>query len=185
MSPHILLALLLFFLSLLSEARIRSHKKALQAQWTACKGKNMQKLENQFQEQISLSQTEGGALCLEGCLEAEGKNSSVQNGLVNLDQTLQELSSGKEKSSLNLKESFKKKLRKRVKGQIQAKLAESQRLRACLKGKEGDRSWFQKNIPQVDWALMKEVCKKNKKSLQASLQKHWPGDAKTSCPFTG
>ena len=134
----------------------------------------MQKLEAQFQEQNSLFQTESKALCLEGCLETEGNNSLAQNSWVKLDQTLREISSGKEKSSLNLKENFKKKLRKRVKGQIQAKLAENQRLRACLKGKEGDRNWFQKNIPQVDWSLMKEVCKKNKKSLRASIQKHLP-----------
>ena len=112
-----------------------------------------------------MSQTEAGVSCLEDC---------PRKGDQKLRNLFQDISSGKENSSFNLKESFKEKLQKRVKGQIQAKLAESQRLRACLKGEEGDRDWFQKHIPQVDWGLMKEVCKKTKKSLRASIQKRWP-----------
>ena len=63
---------------------------------------------------------------------------------------------------------FKKKLQKRVIGQIESKLFQTKAHKACIKP---DRKWFEDR--KIDWPLMKQVCANQKKELKTSIKNRW------------
>ena len=64
---------------------------------------------------------------------------------------------------------FREKLQKRVIGQIESKVFQTEMLRACV---TGNRNYFSQK--KVDWPLMKEVCKKHTKKLKSAIKTRWP-----------
>ena len=64
---------------------------------------------------------------------------------------------------------FREKLQKRVIGQIESKVFQTEMLRACV---TGNRNYFSQK--KVDWPLMKEACKKHTKKLKSELKTLWP-----------
>ena len=65
-------------------------------------------------------------------------------------------------------QAFKEKLKKRVLGQIESKIFQTQILKACIKK---DRNWFDRK--KVEWSLMKHVCQKKTSQLKDSISDNW------------
>ena len=64
---------------------------------------------------------------------------------------------------------FREKLQKRVIGQIESKVFQTEMLRACV---TGNRNYFSQK--KVDWPLMQEACKNHTKKLKSAIKTRWP-----------
>ena len=152
-----ILLLFLFLLSSMSwgdetsafyEAPSQS-KKQIQPVYENCQDVDLSSLS--LKESSLKKKTEGG-FCFNCILQ--------KFGFGEIKETVQTLQS----------KAFKQKLQKRVIGQIQAKIYQTQMLRACVRG---DGSWFGKKKIKVDWPLMKAACKKKTKELKDSIKERW------------
>ncbi|MCZ0931636.1 MAG: hypothetical protein OXJ52_00565 [Oligoflexia bacterium] len=121
----------------------------IQAEYESCKGVDLSSLSEE-KKTFSTQKTEG-----EFCFTCSVKRAFGFGEI-------------KEATAVVQSEDFKRKLKKRVIGQIESKLYQSQVLRACVRG---DRNWFSKQ--KADWPLMKEVCKEKNKELQVAVRKNW------------
>ena len=74
----------------------------------------------------------------------------------------------KEAASAAQTKVFREKLQKRVIGQIESKVFQTEMLRACV---TGNRNYFSQK--KVDWPLMKETCKKHTKKLKSAIKTRW------------
>ena len=75
----------------------------------------------------------------------------------------------KEAASAAQTKVFREKLQKRVIGQIESKVFQTEMLRSCV---TGNRNYFSQK--KVDWPLMKETCKKHTKKLKSAIKTRWP-----------
>ena len=75
----------------------------------------------------------------------------------------------KEAASAAQSKVFREKLQKRVIGQIESKVFQTEMLRACV---TGNRNYFSQK--KVDWPLMKEACKNHTKKLKSAIKTRWP-----------
>ena len=139
---------------------------SIKPQYESCKGKNIYKLNSEFQDTSSEAETEATGPCID-CAVANA------DSLDGITQTLQETrkgakirtrggvrtvtegvnesgNSGKKKSPY---QSFKDQLRAKVLGQVKIKMAQTQILQKCTEegNIEKHRGWLTKRFPKVDW----------------------------------
>ena len=120
----------------------RKEQKNLKPQYQNCRGKNIYQLDSKMRKKASLSETEAKGPCID-CALQEQKNQNIENLTQSLAHT-KRISGVPNKSNSSLENTFKEKLQKRAIGLIQSKIAETERLKACMKG---DRNWFAKRVP--------------------------------------
>ena len=147
----------------------KATQKQLKPQYQNCQGRDIYQRDKDFREKQADSQTEAKDPCVDCALkEPENQNlEELSHAILKSGQKPQMQNPDRPKKPEHI---FKEKIKKRVIGLIQSKIAETERLKACIKG---DRSWFAKKAPQVDWPLMKEVCEKDKKALSQSIKTGW------------
>ena len=136
-----------------------------------CQGKDIHQLDKNMRNKLSLSETEAKGLCIDCTTQTNNQNLRAISQTITEGEQKQRAPSPNNLKEQGLEQIFMKKLEKRARGLIQSKIAETERLEACVKG---DRNWFAKKAPKVDWSLMKEVCKKDKKALGDSIRRRWP-----------
>ena len=90
-------------------------------------------------------------------------------GSKEVESISQHLESKTEKN--NSSKVFRKKLMKRVVGQVEAKLFQAQVLKNCVSGNIG---WLAKKMKNVDHSLVKASCEKRKQELKESVKTRWP-----------
>ena len=157
--------------------RQRKTRKSLKPQYQNCQGKNIYQLDFQMRAKALLFETEAKGPCID-CVLQDKKNQPLQDISHSIppvanqqtEQMKRNTQHQAKKKDQKLEHTFKEKLQKRVIGLIQSKIAETERLKACIKG---DRNWFAQKAPKVDWPLMQEVCQKDKKALSSSIRKGW------------
>ena len=147
-------------------------RKELKPQYQTCQDKDIYHLDSKMRNKTSLFETEAKGLCID-CVLQDTKNPRLQALSHSIPQTKQ---MGRKKQDQarpqdkKPEQVFKEKLKKRVIGLIQSKIAETERLKACMKG---DKTWFTQKAPKVDWSLMKAVCEKDKQALAKSIKSGW------------
>ncbi|MDE0518439.1 MAG: hypothetical protein OXH36_02630, partial [Bdellovibrionales bacterium] len=166
---------------------------SIKPQYENCKGKDIYKLNSEFQDKASLKETEASGPCME-CFTA---THSETDSLDEIAETIEETKLGtqtkmkgrvrvvtnrgnkSERDGREIKNSpykaFKDQLRRRVLGQVKTKIARTQILQKCTKAGniEDHRQWFAKRFPKVDWPLMKALCEKKKKDFHSSIENRW------------
>ena len=148
--------------------RKRASQKSLKPQYQNCQGKNIYQLDSNMRAKPLSFETEAKGPCIDCALQEQNQNLSSLSHTISEDR--QKHRTQNQKHPQKPDHIFKEKLKKRVIGLIQSKIAETERLKACVKG---DRSWFAKKAPKVDWPLMKAVCQKDKQALSQSIKKGW------------
>ena len=145
---------------------------SIKPQYESCKGKDIYKLNSEFQDKSHLGATEAIGPCIE-CAMNSASTSNTDDSLEDIQQSL-ETENGKTKKSPY--QSFKDQLRARVLGQIKTKVAQTEKLQFCTnKGKDEDKDkkWLAERTPNVDLSSMEEVCKKEKEDLFSSIESRW------------
>ena len=129
--------------------KFRRKPEKILPQYESCKGVEISSL---GEEKKSGAPKDTAAEFCFSCFVKEGF------GLGEIKETAQEIQS----------KAFMKKLKKRVIGQIESKIFQSQVLRACV---TQDKNYFrQKNIK---WSLMKDDCEKRNLELKTSIKTRW------------
>ena len=141
----------------------RKARKTLQPQYESCQGTDLSSLQDPGG---SKGDTQAG-FCItcgvKSLLGFDGSQALQETGAVLKAEVFESKAPETEKI-------FREKLQKRVIGQVSAKLFQTQKLRACLKG---DKEWFKRQSPGVDWGLMKAVCEKQTEELKSSVKDRW------------
>ena len=154
----------------LAESLVSKEEKIIKPQYKNCKEKDIYKLNSQFQNQLSQVKMEATGSCIDCAIQA----ATSVDALKDLEQIVHKAEEGHVKATSSSYKAFKKQLQARVKGQIQAKIAQTEKLRACLKGGREYRKWVVKRAPKVDWPLMKAACEKEKEDFHSSFKSRWP-----------
>ena len=124
-------------------------KSRIQPVYAGCKDVDLSSLTEQ-ENTVSKTKTEG-----KFCFSCSAKSFF---GFETINET----------SSAVQSKAFKKKLQKRVIGQMESKIFQTKMLKACI---TGDRNWF--SAKKVDESLMKEVCKKEEQNIKSAVNKNW------------
>ena len=121
-----------------------------------------------MRKQASLFETEAKASCMDCTMQTNDQ--SLEDLAHAIPEDRQQERTQNQVPPKKPEHTFKEKLKKRVTGLIQSKIAETERLKACM---QGDSGWFAKKTPQADWLLIEEVCKKDKQALAKSIKVGW------------
>ena len=162
----------------------------IKPQYENCKGKDIYKLNSQFQDTALQKETEAKGPCMDcfiasaskvGSLddiaqtlhEAEnGTKMRTRTGVRTVTEGVNENGSGKKRSPY---QAFKDQLRIKVLGQVKTKMARTEILQKCTEegNIEKHRGWLTKRFPKVDWPLMKALCEKKKEDFHSSMKQRW------------
>ena len=131
-------------------------QKPIQAEYESCKGENLDLLHTSLADSAEQNAEDNikteAEFCV-SCIDAGSNSTRAMKSAI--DQALTQ--------------SFKEKLQKRVIGQIENKIFQTQALSACVKP---DRGWFENR--KVDWPIMKYVCEKRTQELRDSIKTRYP-----------
>ena len=161
---------------------------SIKPQYESCKGKDIYKLNSEFQDKSHLGVTEAIGSCIE-CAMNSASASNTDDSLEDIQQALETENRNrninrnrqvnrteKTKTKKSAYQSFKDQLRAKVLGQVKIKMAQTEKLQFCTnKGKDEDKDkkWLAERTPNVDLSSMEEVCKKEKEDLFSSIESRW------------
>ena len=156
---------------------------SIKPQYESCKGKDIYKLNSEFQDKSHLGVTEAIGSCIE-CAMNSASASNTDDSLEDIQQALETENRNrnisrnrteKTKTKKSSYQAFKDQLRKRVLGQVKTKMAQTQILQKCTEegNIEKHRGWLTKRFPKVDWPLMKALCEKKKEDFHSSMKQRW------------
>ena len=141
----------------------------IQPEYENCKGKDIYKLDSEIRGQSHEEETEASAPCVNCKPPPSADISSLQS----IQQVIRKIEDQSKIKTKNPYGSFKNQLRQSVLGQIKTKIAQTEKLRCCIKGGKESQKCLAQKVPHLDWSLMKAVCKKETKDLQSSIESRW------------
>ena len=163
----------------------RQKSKHKENYYTACQGKNIGQLDSNHRDKLQQTKTEATALCATNCSNGalgasfarlddgiskaySDQESSLAEVVSAINTRSGQMSRRKQKEDV-VQQDFTEKLKKRVIGQIQAKIAQTQALRACMTGNEN--KLLAKGVTKE--TIHKFNCQKRKKELSHSIKNRW------------
>ena len=161
----------------IKRSRVLEQTHFIQPQYEECKGKDIYKLNYQFQELSHEEEGEASSLCIDCLSESSSPNDSLWEIKGYLQRRGLKGSSGnKKRGKKSPYQSFKDKLRKKVMGQVKLKMAQNEVLQICMdknRNKGKGKEWLSKRASRLDWSDIKEGCDKTKDELFSSIRKGW------------
>ena len=161
----------------IKRSRVSKKKQSIQAQYEECKGKDIYKLNSQFQELSHEEELEASILCIDCLSKSSTPNDSLNDTKRYLQRRgLKSSTANKKDKKKSAYKSFKEKLRKKVMGQVKLKMAQNEVLQICMdknRNKGKGEEWLAKRAPRLDWSDIKEGCDQTKEELFSSVRKGW------------